>query len=52
MTRGMVMELKSVLMVINTYENRKRKKIKLEMGLVRLSQLAFRKGIDVKVIPV
>ncbi len=32
--------------------NRKRKPIKIEKGLVRLSQLAFRNGVDVKVVPI
>ena len=32
--------------------NRKRKQIKIERGLVRLSQLAFSSGVDVQVIPI
>ena len=32
--------------------NRKSKPMKLQKGLVRLSQLAFRQGIDVKVLPI
>ncbi len=32
--------------------NRKRKPIKIEKGLVRLSQLAFGYGVDVKVVPI
>ncbi len=32
--------------------NQKRKPIKLQEGLIRLSQLACRKGIDVQVIPI
>ncbi len=32
--------------------NRKRKQIKVEKGIIRLSQLAFRNGVDVKVVPV
>ncbi len=32
--------------------NRKRKPIKIEQGLVRLSQLAFRNGVDVQVLPI
>ncbi len=32
--------------------NRKRKPIKIEKGLVRLSQLALNSGVDVKVLPI
>jgi len=32
--------------------NKKRKPIKLQQGLVRLSQIAFTKGVDVKVLPI